>query len=162
MNNKGRAWKIYVYVQPFFSLGSYTIKNTMKLNLLFVLIGLSVLSSSCDKYTCGFSQGIVGEWKLVEELMDPGDGSGTFQPVSSNKKIEFFGNGTFEANGEMCVMANQSSSTNSGTYDSSTETLSPDNCMSTQPLGITYELSADTLILYYPCFEGCAQKYYRN
>jgi Lipocalin-like domain len=134
----------------------------MKLKIVSVIIGLYILSSSCDKYTCGFSTGIVGEWKLVEELMDPGDGSGTFQPVSSTKKIEFFDDGTFEANGEMCSMTNQSGTNHDGVYSTSTGILNPDNCASTQPLNITYTLSADTLILNYPCFEGCAQKYYRN
>lgn len=131
------------------------------MKILLALIGLIVLNSSCDKYTCGFSEGIVGEWKLVEELMDPGDGSGTFQPVSSNKKIEFFNDGTFEANGEMCVMANQASSNHSGTYDSSAETFSPDNCSLAAPLSYIYSIDGDTLILSYPCFEGCQQKYYK-
>ncbi len=134
----------------------------MKLKLLFVLMGLFVLSSSCNKYPCDLCDGICGKWKLVEELMDPGDGSGTFQPVSSTKEIEFFGNGTFEANGEMCVMANQSSSTQTGTYDSSGSTFSPDNCSSQTPLTYSYSISGDTLILSYPCFEGCQQKYIRQ
>ena len=130
-----------------------------KMKILLALIGLVVLSSSCDKYTCGFSEGIVGEWKLVEELMDPGDGSGTFQPVASDKEIEFFSNGTFEANGEMCVMANQSSSTHTGTYDASGSTFTPDNCSTQTPLTYTYSVSGNTLILSYPCFEPCQQKY---
>lgn len=28
------------------------------------------------------NNGIMGKWRLVEELGDPGDGSGTFQPVA--------------------------------------------------------------------------------
>jgi len=110
---------------------------------------------------CGFGDVIVGKWHLIEELMDPGDGSGTFQPVSSNKEIRFFNNGTFEANGEMCGMANQASSTHTGTYDTSTETFSPDNCMSTAPISYKYSVNGNTLILIYPCTCGCQQKYER-
>lgn len=128
---------------------------------LFVALGLFVIGSSCDKGKHPVSGGIIGEWKLIEELMDPGNGSGTFQPVSSDKKIEFFGNGTFEANGEMCSMSNQSGSTHEGTYDDSNETFTPDSCASTTTLSYSYSVNGNTLILSYPCFEACQQKYSR-
>lgn len=133
----------------------------MKMKTLYLLFGILLISAGCGKGKHPVPSGIIGEWLLVEELIDPGDGSGTFQPVSSDKKIEFFGNGTFEANGEMCSMTNQSSSAYDGTYDTSTETFSPNNCMSMAPLSYSYSVSGNTLILTYPCFEPCQQKYVR-
>lgn len=122
---------------------------------------LFLILTSCEKEECGFDKGIVGEWKLIEELMDPGDGSGTFQAVISDKEVKFCDDGTFEANGDMCAMANQSSSTHTGTYDTSTETFSPNNCMSMMPMTFYYSVNGNTLILTYPCTCGCQQKYTR-
>jgi hypothetical protein len=133
----------------------------MNLKKLFTLGIIITFGVSCKKEVCTSTSGIVGEWKLVEELMDPGNGSGTFQPVSSNKKIKFCDDLTFETNGEMCNMTNQTGSTHVGIYNTSTSMIEPQNCTNTAPLGISYSVSADTLIINYPCFEGCAQKYYR-
>lgn len=133
----------------------------MKLKTLIIASGLLLLSSSCEKDECTSSTGIVGEWELIEELMDPGDGSGTFQPVTSNKEIKFCKDGTFEANGGMCFMGTQTDSTHTGTYDETTETFSPDNCMSMMPMAYYYSVTGNTLILSYQCIEGCQQKYYR-
>lgn len=150
-------------MQPFRSFGHYIVKTTHMKYRTAISIGLlSILLIACKKNESCSGCGIVDEWKLVEELMDPGDGSGTFQSVASTKKITFYSNGTFASNGEMCSMTNQSGSNHDGDYVTSTGTINPDNCASTQPLGITYTLDVDTLILHYPCFEGCAQKYYRN
>ncbi len=133
----------------------------MKLTTLIITGALLILNSSCEKQTCSSASGIVGEWKLIEELIDPGDGSGTFQAITSNKEIKFCDDGTFEANGEMCTMENQASSTHEGTYDASTETFSPNYCMMMAPLSYGYSVNGNTLILSYPCIEGCQQKYSR-
>lgn len=125
-----------------------------------VIISIILLViSGCGKEKCGSAACIIDEWKLVEELVDPGNGSGTFQPVSSNKKIKFFSNGNYDSNGETCTMAKQAGPTSEGTFSSASGTLSPEGCPNME---IYYTLSADTLILTYPCFEGCQQKYYRN
>ncbi|MCJ8292033.1 MAG: hypothetical protein HRT58_19300 [Crocinitomicaceae bacterium] len=133
----------------------------MKLKTFILASGLLLLSSSCNKQACASSTGIVGEWELIEELIDPGDGSGTFQPISSNKEIKFCDDGTFEANGEMCMMENQASSTQEGTYDVTTNTFSPNSCMIMAPMSYSYSVNGDVLILTYPCIEGCQQKYCR-
>ena len=134
----------------------------MKMKIGYILIAILCIGSSCDKGPLEVQGGIVGEWLLVEELMDPGDGSGTFQPVVSDKEIEFLGNGTFEANGDMCSMTNQSGTAHSGVYDTATETFSPDNCISAAPMAYRYSVTGDVLILSYPCFESCQQKYVRQ
>ncbi len=126
--------------------------------VIFVSIILLVISG-CGKEKCGSAACIIDEWKLVEELIDPGNGSGTFQPVSSNKKITFFSNGNYDSNGVTCTMENQAGPSSEGTFSSANGTLSPESCPN---MGIFYTLSTDTLILTYHCFEGCQQKYYRN
>lgn len=133
----------------------------MKIKLLFLISSLFLIASSCTKETSKPQTGIVGEWKLVEELVDPGDGSGTFQPVSSNKVIVFLGNGTFQANDDMCFMSSQVTSTHTGTYDTTTETFSPNNCTTMAPMSYQYSVNGNTLILTYPCICGCQQKYTR-
>lgn len=133
----------------------------MKNVILLISSCLFLILSSCEKEECGFGEGIVGKWKLTHELYDPGDGSGTFQAITSDKEIVFNSNATFEANGDMCSMANQASSTHSGTYDASTETFSPDNCVNMAPMSYGYSVNGNTLILSYPCICGCQQKYTR-
>ncbi len=136
----------------------------MKLQLIIITSVLLTTMYSCKKETCNCyssTEAIVGEWLLVEELIDPGDGSGTFQSVTSDKEIKFCDNGTYEANASMCMMSNQSDSTTFGTYDTSTETFAPENCMIMAPMAYHYSINGDTLILTYPCFEGCQQKYAR-
>jgi hypothetical protein len=134
----------------------------MKNLALFAIIALLTTLSSCNKERCGFGDGLIGKWVLIEELMDPGDGSGTFQPITSDKVVEFKNDGTFDANGDMCGLSNQSDGTNhTGTYDTATETFSPNNCMSMAPMSYQYKLDGNYLILTYPCICGCQQKYKR-
>ncbi len=44
------------------------------------------------------NKGLVGKWKLVEALYDPGDGSGKYQGVSeaASSVVEFRGDGSFK------------------------------------------------------------------
>ncbi len=152
-------------MQPFLNHAHYPYKHRdMKTHLFLIFSALFALAS-CEKETCNCyssSNGIVGEWLLIEELVDPGDGSGTFQAVNSDKEIKFCDNGSYEANASMCLMTNQSDSTTYGTYDTSTETFSPENCMIMAPMAYRYSVSGDTLILSYPCIEACQQKYLRQ
>lgn len=132
----------------------------MKILTLLAISCLLLAFSSCQK-ECDRKKGIVGKWKLIEEVYDPGDGSGTFQSIESDKTIKFCQDGTFEANGEVCFMGTESGSTHTGTYDTSTNTISPDNCISMMPMSIGYSVSGNRLIISYPCNCGCQQKYKR-
>jgi hypothetical protein len=73
---------------------------------------------------------LVGKWKLIESLADPGDGSGTYQPVKGNYFIDFLTDGTFIANEAMCYKDQIINQPSSGTYDSVKLTLSFNNCPS--------------------------------
>ncbi len=96
---------------------------------------------------------LAGTWKLTEVLADPGDGSGTFQPVSSNKKIVFVSDNKVTSNGSICDMSIESNSNTTTTYSEATHTIDCQN----RP--IPYELNGNTLILSYFCIEGCQAKY---
>jgi len=56
--------------------------------IFFTLLVVGMLSA-CNKDDNKSNTSIVGNWKLIEVLEDPGDGSGTFMSVDSEKTITF-------------------------------------------------------------------------
>jgi hypothetical protein len=126
----------------------------MKKSIVF-LIFLGFLLS-CNKKNDQISSTIVGTWKLIEVLADPGDGSGTFQPVNSTKTIIFDANGNVSSNGAICDMSTGTNISSTGTYSDTQATINSIDC---QSLTINYELNNTTLILIYPCIEPCKAKY---
>jgi hypothetical protein len=60
----------------------------MKIKVILSSIAVMAFLSACN--TENQNEGLVSKWHLIEQLMDPGDGSGTFQPVTSDKTISFF------------------------------------------------------------------------
>ena len=102
-------------------------KKTILLPLCLSVLLISCSGSNIDK---GTKNKLTGKWKLVEALADPGDGSGTFQPVESEKTIEFRNDGTLiVSNGFLCPGASQSVPA-TGTYSVREATISPQNCES--------------------------------
>ena len=63
------------------------------LKIVFAVYIVAVLSS-CNE-TPEENSDVLSRWHMIEQLMDPGDGSGTFQPVVSDKTLTFFVDGTF-------------------------------------------------------------------
>jgi uncharacterized lipoprotein NlpE involved in copper resistance len=99
---------------------------------------------------------LLGTWELKEILADPGDGSGIFNTVNSNKKLTFYSNRKITSNGSICDMSVESNISSNGTYTETNSTINSTNC---QDSTIKYELTGNTLILLYPCIEGCKAKY---
>ncbi len=125
--------------------------------ILFIL-GL-VICISCDNEDDENTDStLIGEWKLIEVLVDPGDGSGTFQSVESNKVIEFKDDGTITSNGTICNMSVESDSSTSGTYSLTDSTIYSAGCLD-HVIDIWFELDGSDLIIYYPCIEACGAKY---
>ncbi len=87
-------------------------------------------------------------WHLTEVLADPGNGSGTYQPVDSELVLLFFSNGTFGSTESLC-----NNNETGGTYDSTR--IYPSGC----DYSMTYELIEETLYVYPPCIEPCGMKY---
>ncbi|MEP1855868.1 hypothetical protein, partial [Nonlabens ulvanivorans] len=90
-------------------------------------------------------------------LFDPGDGSGSFQSVSSNKTITFNADGTFTSNGDVCDMSITTSTNTNGTYNTTDKTINA-NC-STTNLPISYTIDNLTMDISYFCIEACQSRY---
>ncbi|MCB0496828.1 MAG: lipocalin family protein [Cyclobacteriaceae bacterium] len=125
--------------------------------LVFILLGF--LISTCgsgDQITINTE--ITGSWRLIESYVDPGDGSGTFSTSDKGKTIEFKDNLTVNSNGNLCSMFESELVPSSGTYTLSDSTLTSPNC----DYSVHFQLSNNNLIVWYPCFEGCAEKYIKT
>lgn len=120
--------------------------------LLTILIML--LTFSCSKT----NSELVGKWRLVELLADPGNGSGKFRPVSSKKVLEFYSDGTLKSNGEICFMSKESDTPTTGMYSLADSTIVGEKCKDS-PSKITFEKNGTTLILNFQCIEPCRAKY---
>lgn len=120
--------------------------------LLLAILGL-LFSCNKNEEELAPDSSLAGTWKLTEVLADPGDGSGTFQPVSSNKNIVFISDNKVTSNGAICDMSIESNSSTTASYSEANSTI---NCQNST---IMYELNANSLILSYPCIEGCQAKY---
>lgn len=102
-------------------------------------------------------------WELAFVLADPGDGSGTFQPVDSDLALDLLADGTYTANGDICSFSTNTSGTNTtGDYSIINNTISPENCVTTGGNPIRLEERGDTLDITYLCIEACAHRYLRR
>lgn len=127
-------------------------KKTITIVIAFIVL------ISCNTNDDNDPVELVGKWLLIEQYADPGDGSGDFMPVNSDKTIEFYLNGTFLSNGSLCTMNADSNEETTGTYDDSINSIAPDDCVFYN-FGLVYELDKRHLIINYPCIEGCRQKF---
>jgi hypothetical protein len=117
-----------------------------------ILVIISFLTS-CKKND---RDSLTGTWLLKEVLMDPGNGSGVFTAVGSDKNLVFNTNGNVNSNGVICDMSIESNTSTAGTYSEIDSTIISTTCPN---LILKYEVSGDTLILIYPCIEPCKAKY---
>jgi len=126
--------------------------------LLFVLISTLISCNNDDDSNNSTQAELVGTWKLTENLSDPGDGSGVFEIVISDKKMVFNSDGTVTSNGFLCDMSIESNTSSSGTYSITESTINSSSCNTTE-FAIRFELSSTFLIISYPCIEACQAKY---
>ncbi len=132
----------------------YSVQNALMGAILSVLvIGL---------FGCEEEKEVIEEadstWQLEAILADPGDGSGTFQTVESDKTVSFYADGTLTSNGSLCIMGVDTDTTFNATYNSADLTIETD-CWSDLPIQMNYNISNDTLLIHYPCFEACIERY---
>jgi len=130
-------------------------------NLFLLLLVIATLTScNNDDDTPTISVGIVGTWQLRAVYLDPGDGSGTFQTVNSDREFEFFQNGTLVSNYSLCSMSGQtvSNNNNTGTYIEATGEINTPNCGDNIAIR-NYQLIDNELIINYFCIEACQEKY---
>ncbi|MGJ8592455.1 MAG: lipocalin family protein [Aquaticitalea sp.] len=103
---------------------------------------------------------VVGTWKLVGVYLDPGDGSGDFETVDSQKTVQFMTDGTVTSNGSLCVSSAETDNPMSGTYSLEESTITSLECNDTT-IPVTFELVNSQLIIHYTCIEPCKEKYDR-
>ncbi|WP_118194163.1 lipocalin family protein [Albibacterium indicum] len=128
-----------------------------KIILTLAIIGVL---ASCDKNDkTVHNTELIGDWKLIEVLADPGDGSGTFTAVESDKIISFKNNGIITSNGRLCDMSMNSDSPSSGTYSIADSTFTSPDCLDPEYSNYSFEHDRDILIINYPCIEPCRAKY---
>lgn len=128
---------------------------------LFFFVALVAFFSSCgkddsDNNTENLPEGVSSQWKLIAQYNDPGDGSGGFEPVESNKSLVFYDDGTLVCYGSLCSTLTGSDVSNNGVYDASNFIITTEEC---DQYTVRYAYEDDYLILKYPCDEPCHEKY---
>lgn len=84
--------------------------------------GLSLIAlllfacADCDNTSLTDIPELAGSWLLVEQYADPGDGSGDFEDVDSDKTLQFLADGIFRSNGSLCNMDQTTGPKTSGKY----------------------------------------------
>jgi len=105
---------------------------------------------------------IVGKWKLSEVYSDPGDGSGKFTKVNGGKILEFTSEGEVSSNSSLCSMISNGLLHEESSYIIS-ESSGNRNKLIIDKCGyeLNYELKGNQLTIYYPCIEGCGERFVR-
>ncbi len=123
-----------------------------------ILLALLVLSCNKNKHSTQTPDDL-GTWRLTAIYLDPGDGSGSYQSVSSQKKLKFDA-GLVLSNGQICDMSTDASSSSSANYQLSDSTII--GCSQYMLGDLRFSITVDTLLVYYPCIEACIAKYIRQ
>ncbi|THH40073.1 lipocalin-like domain-containing protein [Neolewinella litorea] len=127
----------------------------MTRKIAFVLPLLALIA--CNREDAEITHDLTGTWELVAVYADPGDGSGTYQPVTSDNVLLLLPDGKFRANFSYCPASDASTEGDTGTYSVQDNTLRP-NCDGDTRLPFT--VSGDTLTVTNPaCIEGCGERY---
>ncbi|GAA5030274.1 hypothetical protein GCM10011506_19290 [Marivirga lumbricoides] len=110
----------------------------------------------------GVSKTSLGTYQLTAIYSDPGDGSGDFAPVESNKRITLYQDSTFAANFSLCNgLSIEDTGSTEGTFSSAELSFKAD-CNNSLPSNeLRIDLFESELIIYYSCYEGCSEKYSR-
>ena len=123
-----------------------------------VLMALMSLILNCSNDPEEGEPSLEGRWKLKAVRYDPGDGSGTFQSVESDKLVEFLSSQEVRSNGNLCNGGTGTEDASSGLYVLPDSILQIDGCP--QDVLLTrFRIEKGNLILSYPCIEPCEEKY---
>jgi len=133
--------------------------KTFIFSFLFFMGCLAFFACSKSEDNIPESTSIIGKWKLIETYSDPGDGSGKFRPIKSNKILEFDSMEVRTNEGGLCNnRSNSTYSLSEREYEGRVFTVvSFVNCES----NYSYIISENTFTIYYNCIEGCGERYKR-
>ncbi len=134
--------------------------------LILTLTGILCSCNNSDDQQNVINPNLFGKWKLIETLNDPGDGSGVFESIDSEKTIEFFDDGTFSLSGPLCGLSPSAGKITKGNVGSSMytsdNTLSANESCDLIEEGTEYVVTiegAHLILSWSACIEGCYQKY---
>jgi hypothetical protein len=119
-----------------------------------ILILIVIFSCATNEKDSIGNPAAIGTWKLIEVLSDPGDGSGVYTPVNSDKTITFFANGKVEASVKLCGSSSNNEST-TARFDEEKSIIIPNGCS----YNINVEFKDSYMFLTLPCIEPCGEKY---
>ena len=128
--------------------------------IVFTLF-IAVVLSSCNNNDSNSEVALIGNWKLIAILADPGDGSGVFTSVESEKIMTFESNGTVTSNGNLCDMSISSNNETYGTYSNSESTFNSSSCNNSN-YNFKFEQTGNILIVIHPCIEACKTKFIKE
>ncbi len=127
--------------------------NVLNMRMRVHLVLFFLIIFSCAKENVKeLSPEIYGRWQLTEYLLDPGDGSGTWQKANDRQFLSMDRNAQF-----VCENSLLSSFGLFKIKSDSTLALVKDN--STDSLIVYYKIDQQGLTLQPPCIEGCALLY---
>ena len=126
----------------------------MKNKLILILI--TVLLFSCDKDESEAQ--LLGSWRMVARLADPGDGSGVFMPVTSDQIITFNADGTITSNGSLCNIFENKLESTSGTFSAENMSFTTEDC-GLQDFEYQFEIDGQFLTYFVVCIEACGVRY---
>ena len=129
--------------------------------LLLLLLPLFILLSCNRNNSPEVTTDLVGTWLLKEVLADPGDGSGTFMAVDSDKTMAFYSDGTVTSNGLLCDLSITSSTPSSGIYNVVESTFRTGDCNFPE-FDYQYTHTGTELIVHYFCIEACSGKFIKQ
>lgn len=113
-----------------------------------------IIVFACSKSSDNNSNSLVGKWKLIETLSDPGDGSGTWMQTNSYSTIQFNNDSSaYEIPADQNRTLNHYSILN----DSTTILFYSDNTS----LKLYFKIEQNILTLMGGCIETCGSKYKR-
>lgn len=126
----------------------------MKNVFAFVLLFGFFSSCATDEAPNLNDSKLLGTWQLTEILIDPGDGSGSFEMVQSEKILEFGSDGIVTSNGQINRASIESNMPSSLRFSKKESVIYTEGFAS-----MKFELKDSVLVLNAPCIEACQSKY---
>jgi hypothetical protein len=157
------AWRLLIKIvtKPLKKITRKKIKNLknkiMKTRILALAVIILTVISCSNNNDDTTSNLVEGSWVLTEVLIDPGNGSGTFIPVTDGFKVLQFSNDgkLISYGGAVCELYAETGVSSTATYSEINSKISCSNYT------IGYELVENKLILDYPGREPVLAKYVR-
>lgn len=139
-------------------MGTFTYLLQMKKLLLMLMAAALLPACQKDTQERPDPEVLEGTWLLTEVLFDPGDGSGQFRPVDSERELSLASGNTFSANYDVC-QAIEEGEKFSGTFIRTDAHEFLIECAQSLLNSVQGRLEDGWLVLYYPCDEPCAYRF---